>query len=122
MRSTLRTPTVAVLFGVHWRLPTCVEIAFQFGASVLNQQWGREQHPLVSGTVVESQQDNWSHWYLRPSVGGESGSERCALPDEQAVRVIVVEDASSFSLSSLGVVALGSGPRSSLGGPPCIVR
>jgi hypothetical protein len=71
MRSTLRTPTVAVLFGVHWRLPKRVDVAFQFGPSFLNQQWGDEQQQLVNGAVVESHQSSRSHWYLRASVGGE---------------------------------------------------
>jgi hypothetical protein len=70
-RTTLRTPTVAVLFGVHWRLPKRVDVALQFGPSFLNQQWGDEQQTLVDGTVVESHQSSRSHWYLRASVGGE---------------------------------------------------
>ena len=70
-RVTYRTPTVAVLFGVHWRLPKRVDVALQFGPSFLNQQWGDEQQTLVDGTVVESHQSSRSHWYLRASVGGE---------------------------------------------------
>ena len=36
-RSTYRTPTVAVLFGFHWRLPRGVDIGFQFGPSLQHQ-------------------------------------------------------------------------------------
>jgi hypothetical protein len=53
-RSTYRTPTVAVLFGVHWRLPKRVDIAFQFGPSLQHQERDYESQHLVNGIVDHS--------------------------------------------------------------------
>lgn len=71
-RVTYRTPTVAVLFGVHWRLPQRVDIAFQFGPCLQNKQQDYEYQTLVNGTVVKSQQYSWNDWLLRTSVGAET--------------------------------------------------
>jgi hypothetical protein len=93
-RSTLRTPTVAVLVGVHWRLPKRVDVAFQFGSSVLNQQWSNEQQTLVNGTVVESHQSSWSQWYLRPTVGGEvavSVTQRVAVVGQVRLHLVSIQ-------------------------------
>ncbi len=70
-RTTYRTPTVAVLFGVHWRLPKRIDIAFQFGPGFRNEKRSDEYQTLVNGAVVESRQGGWSEWQLRVSVGGE---------------------------------------------------
>lgn len=94
VRSTLRTPTVAVLVGVHWRLPQRVDVAFQFGASVLNQQWGDEQQAFVNGTVVESHQSSRSQWYLRPAVGAEvavSVSPRVAVIGQLRLHLVSLQ-------------------------------
>jgi len=70
-RTTYRTPTVAVLFGVHWRLPKRVDIAFQFGPGFRNEKQSYEYQTLANGTVTESHQSSWSDWLLRVSAGGE---------------------------------------------------
>lgn len=70
-RTTYRTPTVAVLFGVHWRLPKRVDIAFQFGPCFRKEQRSDEYQTTVNGTVTESRQYSSNDWQLRASVGGE---------------------------------------------------
>jgi hypothetical protein len=70
-RTTYRTPTVAVLFGVHWRLPKRVDIAFQFGPCFRKEQRTDEYQTTVNGTVTESHQYSSNDWQLRASVGGE---------------------------------------------------
>jgi hypothetical protein len=69
---TYRTPTVAVLFGVHWRLPKRVDIAFQFGPCLQHKQQDYEYQTRVNGTVVESHQYSWNDWLLRTSLGAET--------------------------------------------------
>lgn len=71
-RTTYRTPTVAVLFGVHWRLPKRVDIAFQFGPCLQHKQQDYEYQTRVNGTVVESHQYSWNDWLLRTSLGAET--------------------------------------------------
>ena len=71
-RVTYRTPTVAVLFGVHWRLPKRVDIAFQFGPCLQHKQQDYEYQTRVNGTVVESHQYSWNDWLLRTSLGAET--------------------------------------------------
>jgi hypothetical protein len=71
-RVTYRTPTVAVLFGVHWRLPKRVDIAFQFGPCLQNKQQDYEYQTLVNGTVVESHRYSSNDWLLRTSLGAET--------------------------------------------------
>lgn len=70
-RTTYRTPTVAVLFGVHWRLPKRVDIAFQFGPGLRNEKQRYEYQALLNGTVTESHQYSSNDWQLRATVGGE---------------------------------------------------
>jgi hypothetical protein len=70
-RTTYRTPTVAVLFGVHWRLPKRVDIAFQFGPGFRNEKQNYEDQTLVNGTVTESDQHSYNDWRMGASVGGE---------------------------------------------------
>jgi hypothetical protein len=70
-RTTYRTPTVAVLFGVHWRLPKRIDVAFRFGPCLRNEQRDQEYESLANGVVTESHQSSWSEWRLRTSVGGE---------------------------------------------------
>jgi hypothetical protein len=70
-RSTFRTPTIAVLFGVHWRLPKRVDIAFQFGPCLRNEQWSDDRQTTVNGYVTSSDQYSGSDWHWGPSVGGE---------------------------------------------------
>jgi hypothetical protein len=70
-RMTQRTPTVAVLFGVHWRLPKRVDIAFQFGPGFRNEKQNYEDQTLVNGTVTESDQHSYNDWRMGASVGGE---------------------------------------------------
>jgi hypothetical protein len=70
-RTTYRTPTLAVLFGVHWRLPKRVDIAFQFGPCLRNERQTYEQQILVNGAVTDSYQGSSDDWVLRASVGGE---------------------------------------------------
>jgi hypothetical protein len=70
-RTTYRTPTVAVLFGVHWRLPKRIDIAFQFGPCFQKEQRSDEYQTTVNGTVTESHQYSSNDWQLRASVGGE---------------------------------------------------
>jgi hypothetical protein len=67
-----RTPTVAVLFGVHVRPSKRVDLAFQFGPGWLNQRVSSEGQTFVNGAVTQSDQGSWSHWYWRVSVGGEA--------------------------------------------------
>ncbi len=71
-RTTYRTPTVAVLFGVHWRLPKRVDIAFQFGPALLNEKQSYESQTLANGTVTQSQRYSSDEWYMRVSVGAEA--------------------------------------------------
>jgi hypothetical protein len=71
-RVTYRTPTVAVLFGVHWRLPKRVDIAFQFGPCLQNKQQDYEYRTLVNGAAIESQQYSSNDWLLRTSLGAET--------------------------------------------------
>jgi hypothetical protein len=70
-RTAYRTPTVAVLFGVHWRPSKRVDFAFQFGPCLRNEQRSEEYQTSVNGTVTESDRVNWNDWLLRASVGGE---------------------------------------------------
>lgn len=70
-RTTYRTPTVAVLFGVHWRLPKRVDIAFQFGPCFRKEQRSDEYQTTVNGAVTDSHQYSSNDWQLRASVGGE---------------------------------------------------
>jgi hypothetical protein len=82
-RVTYRTPTAAVLFGVHWRLPKRVDIAFQFGPCLQNKQQDYEYRTLVNGTVIEPQQYSWNDWLLRTSLGAET-----AVPVTSRVSVV----------------------------------
>jgi hypothetical protein len=70
-RATYRTPTVAVLFGVHWRLPKRVDIAFQFGPCLRNERQTYEYQTLTNGTVTDSHVSSWNDWRLRTSVGAD---------------------------------------------------
>jgi hypothetical protein len=71
-RTTYRTPTVAVLFGVHVRPSTRVDVAFQFGPGFRNERQSDEYQSLSNGTVTESHQYSWNDWLLRMSVGAEA--------------------------------------------------
>ena len=71
-RTTYRTPTIAVLFGVHWRPSRRVDVAFQFGPGYRNEQRTDEYQSLSNGTVVESHQYSWNDWLMRASVGAEA--------------------------------------------------
>lgn len=73
-RVTYRTPTVAVLFGVHWRLPKRVDIAFQFGPCLQNKQQDYDYLTPVDGTVIESHQGSVNDWQLRTSAGAEAAA------------------------------------------------
>lgn len=71
-RTTYRTPTVAVLFGVHWRPSKRVDVAFQFGPGYRNERRSDEYQSLSNGTVTASHQYTWNDWLLRTSVGAEA--------------------------------------------------
>ena len=69
--TTYRTPTVAVLLGVHWRLPKHVDVAFQFGPCLLHERRTKETQYLTNGTVTESSASSRNGWHPGASVGGE---------------------------------------------------
>lgn len=71
-RSTYRTPTVAVLFGVHWRLPRGVDVAFQFGPSVQHQQRDYESQYGMNGVAYRAHEASEDWWQLGVSVGAET--------------------------------------------------
>ncbi len=70
-RTSYRTSTVAVLFGVHIRPSKRVDVALQFGPSLRGEQRDYGAQTLVNGAVMESHQDTWTDWHLRVSAGGE---------------------------------------------------
>jgi hypothetical protein len=110
-RTTYRTPTVAVLFGVHWRLPKRVDVAFQFGPGFRNEQQRNEYRTLLNGAVIESHQDSWNVWRLRTSVGGEVAvgvTSRVAVVGQLRVHLYFNDEA---DLSSGSVVRPAIGVR-----------
>jgi hypothetical protein len=69
---TYRTPTVAVLFGVHWRLPRGVDVAFQFGPSVQHQYREYEAQYGMNGVAYRAHEASEDSWQLGVSVGAET--------------------------------------------------
>jgi len=69
--TTSRTPTVAVLLGVHWRLPKHVDVAFQFGPCLRHERRTKETQYLTNDTVTESSVSSRNGWHPGASVGGE---------------------------------------------------
>jgi hypothetical protein len=71
-RTAVRTPTVAVLFGVHWRLPKRVDIGFQFGPCFRYEQRDRESQYFVNGILDHSYQYSENGWRNAISLGVET--------------------------------------------------
>jgi hypothetical protein len=70
-RTTSRTPTVAVLLGVHWRLPKHVDVALQFGPCLRHEKRTEETQYLTNGTVIYSGTGRRNDWHPGASVGGD---------------------------------------------------
>jgi hypothetical protein len=71
-QTTSRTPTVAVLVGVHWRLPKRVDIAFQFGPCFRYEQRDYEDQWFVNGIFDHSSQYSENRWRSAVSLGVEA--------------------------------------------------
>jgi hypothetical protein len=106
-----RTPTVAVLFGVHGRASKRVDLAFQFGPSIVNIQQDSEDRTSVNGVVTDTRGYSTSDWYLTVAVGGEAAvsiTPRVAVVGQLRLHL---NPAAPFQLLSEAVVRPAIGVR-----------
>jgi hypothetical protein len=107
-RSTYRTPTVAVLFGVHWRLPRGVDVAFQFGPSVQHQLREYESQYGMNGVAYRAHEGSEDSWQLGISVGAETAvavTPRVALVAQVRVHAVpnIFEGPETIARPAVGV-------------------
>jgi hypothetical protein len=112
--TTSRTSTVAVLLGVHWRLPKHVDVAFQFGPCMRHERRTVETQYLTNGTVTESYTSSRQGWHPGASVGGEVAlnvTSRVAVVGQLRVHVKMVYEEGFVLIPAEQVVRPAVGVR-----------
>jgi hypothetical protein len=113
-RTTSRTSTVAVLLGVHWRLPKHVDVAFQFGPCLRHERGTEETQYFTNGTVTESHASSRNGWHPGASVGGAVAvnvTSRVAVVGQLRVHMQLVYEEGFALLPRVRVVRPAVGVR-----------